>query len=115
MTTVPGPNREQEFQDRLLAAIDEVRRHTRYGVATILEDLRSLGGLQSAKKRLPTRSHTPRPERGFFKEPSDYFRATERIGRMELSVEAIALEPKWQGLFTPEEIDEASATLSEHG
>ena len=34
---------------------------------------------------------------------------------MDLSIEAIALEPKWQGLFTPEEIDEATATLSEHG
>jgi hypothetical protein len=34
---------------------------------------------------------------------------------MDLSVEAIALEPSWQGLFTPEETDQAEATLSEYG
>jgi hypothetical protein len=34
---------------------------------------------------------------------------------MDLSIEAIALEHSWLGLFTPEEIDQAMATLSEYG
>jgi hypothetical protein len=119
MTTISDPNQEHEFQDRLLAAVNEAREHTRRGVTTILKDIQSIGGLQAAKKRLRTRSHTPPhqfvDEFFFFNQPSKYFLATERVGRMDLSIEAIALEPNWQGLFTPEEIDEAAATLSEHG
>lgn len=34
---------------------------------------------------------------------------------MDLSIEAIALEPSWLRLFTREEIDRAMATLSEYG
>jgi hypothetical protein len=82
-------------------------------VATILEDIQRIGGLQAAKKRLRTRSCASRHQ--IFNQPREYFLATKRIGRMDLSVEAIALDPKWQGLFTPEEIDEATTTLSEHG
>jgi hypothetical protein len=107
------PSREQEFQDRLLAAVNEVRRRTRHGVAAILQDIQGLGGLQAAKKRLCARGHAPPHQ--FLYQPSSYFLATKRVGRMELSIEALALEPKWQRLFTPGEIDEAAATLSEHG
>jgi len=33
---------------------------------------------------------------------------------MDLSIEAIALEPGWRGLFTPAELDQAMATLSDY-
>jgi hypothetical protein len=99
-----------EFQNRLLAAVSEVGRHTRLGLTAIREDIQSVGGLQAAKNRLRgiwLHNHSIRP--------SDYFLATRRVGRMGLSIEAIALEPSWLGLFTREEIDRAMATLSEYG
>jgi hypothetical protein len=101
----PGPVRELEFQNRLLAAVSEVERHTRLGLSAIREDIQSIGGLQAAKKRLSVRGV----------QLGDYFLTTRRVGRMDLSIEAIALEPSWLGLFTREEIDQAMATLSKYG
>lgn len=45
MTNSPGPNREVEFQYRLLAAVSDVSRHMRLGLTTIREDIQSVGGL----------------------------------------------------------------------
>jgi hypothetical protein len=47
--------------------------------------------------------------------PSAYFAAAERCGHMELSVEALVLDPKWRDLFTLGEREQAAATLSDHG
>jgi len=110
MMNSPGSNRELEFQNRLLAAVSEVGRHTRIGLTAIRQDIESVGGLQAAKTRLRgiwLHNHSIRP--------SEYFLTTRRVGRMDLSIEAIALEPSWLGLFTREEIDQAMATLSEYG
>lgn len=52
MTNSLGPSLELEFQNRLLAAVTEVSRHTRLGLTTIQADIQSIGGLKAAKKRL---------------------------------------------------------------
>ncbi len=57
MTNGPESTGYQEFQDRLQAAVREVRQYTRHGVDTIIEDIQSIGGLQVAKKRLCIRNH----------------------------------------------------------
>lgn len=111
MTHSPGPTLELELQNRLLVAVSEVGRYTRLGLTAIREDIQTIGGLQAAKKRLRARGEMS----NLSKRPSDYFLTTKRVGRMDLSIEAIALEPGWQGLFAPEEIDQAMATLSEYG
>jgi hypothetical protein len=108
MTNSSEQNLELEFQIRLLMAVSEAASRTRLGLTEIWDDLRSIGGLRAAKKRLETRFFLNR-----LWPPNDYFLTTRRIGRMALSVEAIALEPKWSGLFTREEIDQAIATLNE--
>ena len=111
MTNSPGPNLELKFQDCLLAAISEVARSTRLGLAAIRKDIQNIGGLQAAKTRLGKRGKLF----NLFRRPSDYFLTTRRVGRMDLSIEAIALDPAWRGLFTRDEIDQAMATLSEYG
>jgi hypothetical protein len=109
-----GPTLQQQFQERILAAIREVRRYTRLGVRSTLEDIQRVGALQAVKARLRPRTGN-RGLDEFFDMPGAYFFATKRIRRMDLSVEAIALDPAWRGLFASEEVDTASATLTEHG
>src|SRR6266849_9685676 len=111
MMNNPCPELERKFQNRLLEVVVEVGRYTRLGLTTIREDIQSIGGLQAAKKHLCARVKlynlsTP---------PSRFFLTTRRVGRMDLSIEAIALEPSWRGLFTQDETDQAMATLSEYG
>jgi hypothetical protein len=111
MTNSLVSNREPEFHGRLLAAVKEVGQHTRIGLTTIQDDIQNIGGLQAAKKRLTTRHKLY----NLSMRPSHYFLATRRIGRMDLSIEAIAVDPKWSRLFTLEEIDQAMVTLREYG
>src|SRR5665647_3108828 len=88
MMNSPGSNRELEFQNRLLATVSEVGRHTRIGLTAIRQDIESVGGLQAAKTRLRgiwLHNHSIRP--------SEYFLTTRRVGRMDLSIEAILLSP----------------------
>ena len=108
MTNAQEPSREARFQNRLLAAVSEVGLRTRLGLTTIREDIQGIGGLQAAKLRLKRRVKVG----CLVAKPGKYFLTTRRVGRMDLSVEAIALEPGWLGLFAPEEIDQAMATLS---
>ena len=46
---------------------------------------------------------------------SDGFQALARLGRLELSLEALALEPTWGSLFTDEQANEAIGRLLEAG
>jgi hypothetical protein len=105
---------EGVFHERLLAAALEVRQQTRIGLDWILEQLETLGGVRTAKMRLRGAGDS------FFDKVSlvrldEYFFATKRIGRMDLSVEAIVLEPRWSPIFTRDELDRAALRLSEGG
>ena len=42
VTNDPGPHLELEFHNRLLAAVNEVGRNTRIGLAAIREDIQSI-------------------------------------------------------------------------
>jgi hypothetical protein len=96
----------------LLAAVTEVRRHTHLGVNGIIDDINRVGAIAAAKACLRPRDRTIKLT--FGNQPSAYFLATKRVGKMHLSVEALALDPQWAPLFTREERDEAAQTLSEH-
>lgn len=106
---------ERAFHERLLAAVKEVRGHTRFGITRILADIDSLGGLRAAKARLPVKSGGSSPFFALLDRPDEYFRAAQRVGLADLSVEAIVLEPRWAGLFSTQERDKAASRLSEHG
>jgi len=45
----------------------------------------------------------------------DYFSATKRIGRMDLSIEAIVLDPRWTTLFSRDQLGTAAFRLSGAG
>jgi hypothetical protein len=104
---------EEAFHRRLLAAVMEVKQHTHAGIKKTLEQIQSVGGLQAAKDLL--RSSFDVLLNRFWDRPGDYFRAAKRVGRMDLTVEAVVLEPTWAGLFNREELDTAASKLSEHG
>lgn len=105
MTGDLQPDLEPVFQVQLLKRVNAVRQHTRIGVRRILEDIQRNGGLPTAKARLCA----------LFVHADDFFQATERIGRLDLSIEAMALEDKWKPLFTQEELDSAASRLAQHG
>src|SRR4051812_43006396 len=47
--------------------------------------------------------------------PSEGFARLYELDRLDLSVEALALQPEWRDLFTPDERKRARLRLSEHG
>src|SRR5438067_105802 len=47
--------------------------------------------------------------------PSEGFARLYELDRLDLSVEALALQPEWRDLFTPDERKRARVRLSEHG
>jgi len=48
--------------------------------------------------------------------PSDGYEALHRMGRLDLTVEALIVEqPRWHRLFTKEEIDKARDRLEQYG
>lgn len=103
MAEHPEDDLVRQFQTRLLAAIDEVTQHTRIGVKGLRATVEAAGAWFWAREQLSAVG------------PFAYFTATKRIGRMDLSVEAIALKPQWKDLFTREQAGRAMDTLSEHG
>lgn len=103
------PDLASQFQARLLAAIDEVAQHTRIGIRGLRANVEAAGALSWARDQLSPVGLTA------VAGPFAYFIATKRIGRMDLSVEAIALEPRWKGLFTREQADRAMDALRDHG
>lgn len=100
----------QRFEAFLVQAIEEVLDRTRMGLRGIRWQVESAGPLKWAHTQLADRAREA-PWMGSF----DYFRATKRIGRMDLSVEAMARDPNWAPLFSPEEVERAKTRLSEQG
>jgi hypothetical protein len=104
---------EQQFAERLSSAIQEVRKHTRVGVCEILNSLSRQSALEVAKSYLQRRTEGPPLLQAIANRPSRYFYAARRIQRLDLSVEALAVEPHWNALFTAAEKEAAVGTLQD--
>jgi hypothetical protein len=102
---------EEAFHERLLEALSEVKLYTRAGLSQTLRRIQTDGGLKVAKQ-LCRRKEGDDVLARFVNQPGQFFRAAERAGRIDLSIEAIVLEPRWAPLFTQEELKAATERLA---
>ena len=92
---------EREFHQEMLAVYKEAREEG-YTASAFLNMVQAMGGLAAAKQLvMDTR-------------PSEGFTRLWEMGRLDLSVEAHVLEPKYAELFTPQERLAAKKRLEEY-
>lgn len=95
---------ESEFHEAMLNVYKDAGAEVHYWANYFLRDVKKLGGLACAKKML-RKSLNGEVQKGF--------QALIDVGRADISMEALVVDPKFSVLFTPEEILEAKKRL--HG
>jgi hypothetical protein len=99
-----APGTPHEFTQRMLDLYEDSKSELNYRASYFLRKVRTDGGVAAAKSWL---SGSKRPTEGF---ENLYSKR-----RLDLSVEAIVLAPRWSGLFTTSELEAARARLDEYG
>ena len=92
---------EQQLGRRMLMAYETAKRELGYNATRFLQMLSEQGGLATAQSLL----RTPTPSNGFTRMWME--------GRPELTVEYIALDPRFAELFTAEELATARERLGD--
>lgn len=93
---------EDELDKALFNSYERAGRETGYWANYFLRELRKKGGLATIKRMLkPSRKTTVAPG----------LQALMDAGRIDLSVEAVALDPRFRAIFTDTEIAEAQRRL----
>lgn len=98
------PGTVDEFTQRMLDLYDDAKAELNYKASRLLQAVRTDGGVAAAKTWLAKNSN-----------PTEGFERLYRENRLDLSVEAIVLNPRWSGLFSPSELEPARARLEEYG
>ncbi|MDP9049660.1 MAG: hypothetical protein M3O31_02915 [Acidobacteriota bacterium] len=95
---------EEEFNERMQKVLLDGKREGRFSAPLFSELLKTLGGLQTAKR---------------FIHSTDYAAGLTKLWereRLDLTVEAVILqETKWHPLFTAEEIEICRKRLKGYG
>ena len=97
-----SPQESQEFHEAMLTIYNRTGRETGYWASRFLQAVRRHGGLVWAHIELGKRRTG---------EVSDGFQKLLDAGRLDLSVEALVLQPKFESLFSEAELAEARARL----
>jgi len=92
---------EDQFHEAMLEIYRRALAECKYNASRLLQMVNAQGGLQAAK----TLINAPNLSYGF----------TElwQCGRLDLTVEAVALDPKWEALFSQEELAKARKRLTD--
>ena len=98
-------NKKKELTEALLDGYRRAGEETGYWGTRFLQAVRRNGGLETAKRMLRPRTVGQRAG----------LDALLEAGRPDLTVEAIILQPKFQKLFTNEELKIAKERLGEYG
>lgn len=98
------PGTAEEFTQRMLDLYEDAKTELNYRASRLLQMVRSAGGVTAARAWLAKNSN-----------PTEGFERLYRENRLDLSVEAIVLNPRWSGLFSPNELESARARLDEYG
>lgn len=98
-----APGTEAEFHQAMIDLYERAKREAGYPANYLLQSISERGGLATAQHLL----RNPHPSQGFTE-------LWERR-RLDLSVEALALQPRFQHLFTDVEARTARRWLSDHG
>lgn len=101
--TVPGTSAEQEFERAMRSVYERARTEGGYTATYFLSMLAERGAVATARKLL----HAPTV--------SDGFAALWERGRLDLTVEALVIDPRFAGLFTEEELEVARRRLEQFG
>jgi hypothetical protein len=96
-------NIEKELEQEMLSMYKRAGEETGYWGNYFLRAVRNNGGLVTAKKMLTEQSKTT---------PAKGLQALTNAKRLDLSLEALVLQPKFQSLFNKTELDEARRRLS---
>ncbi|MFF0243202.1 DUF262 domain-containing protein [Rhodococcus pyridinivorans] len=94
---------ETEFGSRVRALYDRARREAGYNATQFISMVANIGPLATAKKLLASRTI------------SDGFSELWERGRIDLTVEALIIEPAFEALFTDAELDIARHRLTQFG
>jgi hypothetical protein len=102
MTYVPQTSQELEFHDAMVELYLRAKRELKYNARYLIDMVSNEGGRETARYLLDT------------KEPSDGYVILWEAGRLDLSVEAEVLRPRWHELFSDEQRAVAVRRLREY-
>lgn len=92
-----------DFDRAMFRIYERARDEAGYTARVYLQMLSDLGGLQTARKLINS------------EKTSQGYTALYERGRLDLTVEAMIIEnPKWQALFTPDELERVRNQLKRH-
>jgi hypothetical protein len=94
---------EHRFDMAMMSIYHRARAEVNYNATRYLQMLHDHRGIETARILL----HSPTV--------SDGYTALWERGRLDLTVEALILEPQWKDLFTDEEMVIAKTRLNEYG
>lgn len=97
----PDSALEREFHGEMKAIYEKARREAGYQASYFIRMVSERGGLAAARALLPKQS--------------DGFTELWTRHRLDLSVEALVLQPRFAVLFTEDELETARRRLAEHG
>jgi uncharacterized protein with HEPN domain len=99
---VSSADREHEFHRAMVGVYEGAKREVGYTATRFIQMVSEVGGLDAARRLI----NGP---------PSDGFTALWEAGRLDLTVEALVLQPQFRQLFTQSELTAAEARLRDYG
>ncbi|MFI5958552.1 DUF262 domain-containing protein [Cryptosporangium sp. NPDC051539] len=97
----PATDPAQEFHQAMATIYQRARDETGYTATYLLAMLAEDGGVETAKRLVASAT------------VSTGFTELWKKGRLDLTVEALVLDPRFAGLFTPDELDIARGRLAQ--
>lgn len=94
----------EDFDKAMIQVYVRAKKEAKYNATFFLQMVQDRGGVQTAKDLLQTREDV---QSGLVK--------LWELGRLDLSVEYLVLQPEWKSLFTDEELRVARQRLKVHG
>lgn len=94
---------ELEFHRAMVDIYKRARDEAQYVATRYIRMVGEHGGVETARILINS------------DDPSEGYTALWERGRLDLTVEALVLEPRWHPLFEPEEIEKARQRLREYG
>jgi hypothetical protein len=103
-TNSAGRDRQRtKFHEAMAQIYIRAKKEAHYNATYFLGMLAELGGYETALRLI----RAP--------QPSDGYTALYERGRLDLTVEALVLQPEWQGLFDESDIELARERLQAYG
>ncbi len=94
---------EQRFHNAMIQVYEDAKRHCKYNATYFLQMVHERGGVATARYLITTDA------------PSQGFTRLWECRRLDLTVEAVALNPIYSTLFTQDELRLAKERLSQYG